>query len=392
MTLAIRRFQFRRSPVNKYVVIFIFTGLISVVNLFNASNAQFVDFGTKAAQLLLVLLLFFVISSLSMSDKKLQTVLRIWIFTAFVVSVYAVYQLFARVYGWPFAYLELTNPSVASGGMMARVYRGYADVSSFLREPSYLGAYLIGPILLTCLFMLNGKGRLLLFKSSILNWTLVSVLSLALLLSGSQGAYITLLVTIGFMYASNRIKRTRTTKMVIIFLVLLFVSGFLLDSLGLDFLGALSLRFKSLLVNIMDPWGSAEITSYRVRSVCTIAAFEVWMSHPILGVGLNNMSHFTDICKFTIGWSQLLVEQGLFGFIAMILVFWVLLRGLFTLSKQTNLTSLWLLVIVGLFFVLISDIVNGFFTYSWVTPQRWFTLGLANLAIIQANSRLSVSM
>jgi len=392
LNFATGRLQLRHSPVNKFVVFSIYTGLLSVINLFNASNDQFVDFGTKAAQLLLVVPVFFVISSLPAGEKELHTSLRIWICIAFVASVYAVYQLFARIYGWPFAYVEMTNPSVAYGGMSARVYDGYADVSSFLREPSYLGAYIIGPILLSSVFLLNGKGRLLLFQSSILNWTLLAVLSSALLLSDSQGAYLSLLVTIGFMYVTNRIKRTRTTKLVIIFLVLLFVGGVLLASIGIDFLGSLSLRLRFLLLNIMDPSGTEDLTSFRVRSECTLAALGVWISHPILGVGLNNLSYYTDVCDFTLGWGQLLVDRGLLGFIALISVFWSLLRGLNNLSKQTDLSSFWSLVVVGLFCVLVSDIVNGVVCYNWVSPQRWFTLGMANLVYIQVNSRLSKSV
>jgi hypothetical protein len=392
LKLATGRLQLRLSPVSVFVVFFIYTGVLSAINLFNASNDQFIDFATKAAQLLLVLPVFFVVSSLPAGEEELRTGLRIWIFAALVTSVYAVYQLFARVYGWPFAYIELTNPSVAYGGDEARVYDRYAEISSFLREPSYLGAYLIGPILLCSVFLLNGKGHVLLTKSSILNWTLLAVLALALLLSGSQGAYVTLIATIGIMYATNRISRNSTTKLVMIFLVLLLASGVLLASLGVDFFGALSLRLKFLLLNIMDPAGTSEVTSFRVRAECSLAALGVWIAHPILGVGLNNMSYYTDVCDFTLGWGQLLVDQGMLGFIALILVFWALLRGLSRLSKEPSLSPFWSLVIVGLIFVLISDIVNGAVCYNWVDPQRWFSLGIANLVYIQANSRLSKSV
>jgi hypothetical protein len=140
----------------------------------------------------------------------------------------------------------------------------------------------------------------------------------------------------------------------------------------------------------MEPTETLEITSFRVRSECIFAALEVWASHPLLGVGLNNMPYHTDVCEFTLGWAQLLVDQGLLGMTALILVFWTLFRGLSKLSKETHLPPFWSVMSIGLIFVLVSDIVDGVFTYNWVDLQRWFNLGIANLVYIQANSRLPV--
>lgn len=103
--------------------------------------------------------------------------------------------------------------------------------------------------------------------------------------------------------------------------------------------------------------------------------------------GSNNLSYHTDVCEFTLGWSQLIVDQGLLGTIPLILVLWSLIRGLNGLTKEPGLPQFWSVLSLSLIFVLLCDIVNGIFTYNWVDLQRWFTLGLANLVIIQAHSR-----
>jgi len=386
------RWPLRRSPMNGYVVLFVYTGLLSIINLFNSntSSAQFVNFGTKAAQLLLAVAFFFVISSIPLGEKELKSSLRLWIFVALVISLYAIYQVFARVYGWPLASIELTNPSVATGGGEARVIDGFAQVSSFFREPSYLGAYLLGPIVISGVFLLKGSGHLLLSKSLLINWMILAILFLALLLTSSQGAYLSLLATVGSLYATDQIDRIGTTKLVMAFLLFLILCGVLLALFDIGFFGAIALRFKYLILNMMHPLETVEISSYRVRSECTRAALGVGMSHPFLGVGLNNMSFHTDICEYSLGWSQLVADQGLLGTAALILVFWSLLQGLVKLSKETRLTSFWSVISLALIFVLVSDIVNGIFTYNWVDLQRWFNLALANLVFIQAKSRLSV--
>ena len=386
----IHRCQLRCYPTNTVVILFVFTGILSSYNLFNASNAQLVDFSTKAAQALLSVTFFFVISSFPLNEQELQSSLRLWVFVALVVSLYAIYQAIALAFEWPLANIELTNPSVTYGGGEVRVFGRYTQVSSIFREPSYLGAYLIGPIVLSSVFLLNGSGHLLFSKSSIVNWTILAILFLALLLTSSQAADRSLRATRGCMYATGWVDRTRTTKLLLAFLVFFILGGLLLTLINIDFFGAITLRLKYLFLNIMDPKGTLEITSFRVRSESIIAALKIWVSHPLLGVGLNNMSYHTEVYEFTLGWAQLLVDQGLLGVAALILVFWTLLRGLGKLSKETRLPPFWSVISIGLIFVLVSDIINGFFTYNWIDIQRWFNLGIANMVYIQANSRLSL--
>jgi hypothetical protein len=386
------RCELRTSPANKFVVLFVSIGLLGSYNLFNAANAQLVDFATKAAQLLLSVAFFFVISSLPLSEQELQSSLKLWVFVALVVSLYAIYQVVALAYSLPFANIELTNPSVTYGGGEARVIQGYSQISSIFREPSYLGAYLLGPVILLSVFLLKGDGHLLFSKSSLVNWMILAVLFFALLLASSQAAYLSLFATIGCMLVTGWVKRKGIIKLALVFLGFLVLGGLLLASLNIDLLGAIALRFKYLILNMMNPTGTEEITSFRVRSEAIHAALKVWASHPLLGVGLNNMRYQTDIYEFSLGWAQLLVDQGLLGTAALLLVFWTLFRGLRKLSQEDRLPPVWSVISLGLIFVLVCDVINGIFTYNWVDLQRWFSLGIANLLYIQGNSRLSMGM
>jgi hypothetical protein len=379
-------YRFQRSPINGFVITFLITGLLGAIFLFdpNATGSQLVDFGTKAAQLLLSIVFFFVISSLPMSENDLRSILRIWILVAFVISLFAIYQVFARYYGWPFAYLELTNPSVTAGGGEPRVIYGYTQVSSVFREPSYLGAYLLGPIILLGVFLLRDGGHLILGRSSIVSWMVLLTLFLALLLTSSQATYLSLLVTICSMYAVREIEHTRLTRLISALLIFLILGGAILTLFGINFFGALSLRFKYLIINMMNPTETAEISSFRIRSECTLVALDVWRSHPFLGVGLNGLSFHTDRCEYSLGWSQLLADQGVLGTIALILVFLTLIRSLARASRSTFQSSFWSIISLSLILVMVSEIVNGVFTYNWVDIQRWFILAFSNLVFIRA--------
>ena len=382
------RYPLRSSPTNQYVLLFLVAGLLTITNLFNASNSQFIDFGTKAAQLLLAITFFLVISSCPFTESEIKTGLRLWILAALIASLYAIYQVFALTYRLPFSTFPLTNPSVTYQSGEDRIIFGYSQVSSFFSEPSYLGAFLLGPMIVVIVFLLTGNGQTLLSKSQLFNWMILLVLASAFMLTGSQAAYISLLAVILLMIFSGRIARTKIVKLVTVLLFFLILGGIFLSLYGMDFFGALILRFKYLFVNIINPLETAEISSFRVRSECMLAAMNVWLSHPILGVGLNNLSYHTNVCEFTLGWSQLIVDQGILGTILLILVFWSSLKGLNRLSKEPGLSQFWSILSLSLIFVLLCDIVNGIFTYNWIDLQRWFTLGLANFVIIQANSNL----
>ncbi len=404
--LLTHRIHLRHSPANQFVVFYIFSGLLSAINLFNATNAQLIDFGTKAAQLLLVTAVFFVISSLPVSEQELKNVVRVWFLVASMVAAYALYQLCARLYGWPFAYLTPTaNPTgrqsgrafaftvlggpVALGRVGTLASFQYAQVSSFFREPTYLGSYLLSALILFGVLIVSNRGHMLLSKSSRLNWLFLSILLLGLLLSVALGPYFSSAATLGLMYALRQFYRLRITRLILLLLGLLFLGGLLFSAIGIEFFEAVAARVSGLFGAIIH--GSAHGTSFPVRLEYILAALKVWAHHPVFGVGLNNTHYYTPegIELINNGWVQLLSAQGLIGFTAMVLVFWSLLRSLGNLLRKVDPSSWWYFLIVGLIFVLVSDIIDTFITFNWTHTLRWFTLAIANLVYIRARSEFS---
>jgi len=371
-----------------YATLFVFTAFIGIFPLLDAPESQLVDFITKGAQLVFSFSIFMVISSLPLSEKELRGILRMWIFVSVGVSFYAIYQLFARVYDLPLAYMELTNPSVAYGGGESRIIHGFYQVESVFREPSYLGAYLLGPIVLCTVFLLKGAESLLLTGSRAVNRAILCVLISALLFTGSQAAYLSLLITLACMPFMGYVSRAKMTKILLLLLAGFIGIGAFLELLDIGFLSSFWIRVKYLLLNIIDPAGTEEITSTRVRTGAIFAALDVWASHPILGVGLNNMRHYTNEYEFSLGWWQLLADQGLLGTGALVLLFYNLLSLLKNLYKKAKLPPFWSCVSLSLLFILVSDVVNGFFTWNWVDLSRWFTLGMANLVTIRASYQI----
>lgn len=378
--LMVDRPSFRLDAVSKRAVLFVYVGMLSMVNLFNASSAQIIDFLTAASQYLLMVATLIVISNLELTEGQLRNVIRIWVFTAYIVSLYAIYQVFARAFDLPLAYLTLANPTTPQGGMRMRIQYGYAQSTSIMREPSYLGAYLVGPLVLSSIVILYGRGIHFFFKGRQFNWLMLFTLLAGLILSGAQGAYATLFVTLGLVLLSKKLEKAVVVKQVLAGVLVFLGAATVLSLVDVGFLQYISYRFTYLLINIRDPFGTAPATSVVGRLTGSLAALRVWASHPLLGVGFNSLAyHASGVRVADNPWAQLLADVGLLG--ASIFAAF-LLRLLVSLNKVLSAIdpdSDWHPVLVGMFFVIVSGIVKGFISSVWSSPQRWFTLSLANL-------------
>lgn len=371
-----------------YAILFVYTALLGIFSLLDASQSQLIDFATKAIQLLFSFAIFMILSSLPFTEKELRAAVRVWVITAFVVSLYGIYQLFARIYDLPLARMELTNPSIALDRNEARYIEGYYQVESVLSEPSYLGAYLLGPIVITLVFLLRCKADYRIVKSPAVGGMILLVLLFAFFLTGSQAAYISLFLTLASMFFTGLVPRLKLAKVFLLFLAVFVVIGALLEIHDIGFLRAFLVRTEYLVLNILDPARTVEITSVKVRSEAIYEALQVWASSPFLGVGLNNMRYYTEGYEFSLGWWQLLADQGLIGMAALMFVFFSLFRTLGRVGNESGLAPFWAGISISLIFLLVSDMINSLFTWNWVDLQRWFSLGMANLIAIRAGKLL----
>lgn len=371
------------SPANKFMLLLLYTGILSAINLFDGTNEQFIDFGTKAVQLVLVTILFFVISNVPADEKAITNIYRTWIVVASLVSLHALYQILARSLDLPFAYIELTNQSFTLGPQSARNIQGFTQPSSVFVEPSFMVSFLAGPLIVSVVILLERKR--IFFHSGLLSAILFGIMVLAIVFTVAQGIYISLACTFLVLYMTRLIKANAILRVVIATLTLVIVGNLLLDNLGINFARAWSYRMRYLILNIQDPLNTAQVTSFANRYQRILIALEIWMKRPILGVGLGNMEHYTSVAAWSNSpWVQLLVEQGVIGVLALALLFWSLIRGLLWRLKMEPESSTWRLLIISALALLILDIFDGVFTLNWTHPQRGFTLALANLVYIQS--------
>jgi hypothetical protein len=390
----------RRSPINKIVILYFFIAFMSMINLWDASNAQYVDFASKFLQMILMIVVYFVISSIKLDDDALKQLLRLWFATAFIISLYGIYQLFARPLQLPLAELTLTNVSVAAEG--AQTYRvssnGFAQISSVFKEPGWLGTYLLSSVILFGVIILNKRDSQLLYDSKAKNRLMWGVQLLALLLTGALGPILFLFLSLSALLLFGAIPRVRLTRYVVILSIFLGLVFFSLQAFEIEYWDFAQRRLLGLYDNIIDPYGSAEITSFQNRQDRTLAAIQVWLERPVLGVGLNQVEYYNwryvqeeESTGFVNnGWASLLAELGFLGF--MIVFIWVAATAfhLGLLARSAKPDHWWHVLLVGMMWLVLVEAADSVIAFNQINhPLRWFTLSFANLVIIEAQNRMS---
>ena len=397
------RVRLRWSSISTFVLIYLCTVALNLGVLFDSRRSQLVDYTTVAAQQILVAGVFFSLSSLPLSERQLRNVLRAWALAALLVAIYGLYQVPARLYGWPFSHVTLTDPRTAPGGYQTgRAFAGFYQISSVLREPTWFGSYLQGPLIVFGAILLGRPSSAQpetaaaaisgpvwpRRESAVLSRPLLGagtlVVALALVLSVALGTYVAFLGTVLVALSLNRRLRWPTTRVVLLSLVLLIATDAVLSSISdIEILSTMSYRVEGLLSPLTGKEGDTT-TSLEQRVQRMTAAIEVWADHPLLGVGLNN-THYLSASKYiNSGWVKLLSSQGLVGLASMGLLLASCLYALRRMAVVVGPHSWLQLVLLSLFYLIISDAIDTMITFDWASPIRWFSISLANMTLLRA--------
>jgi hypothetical protein len=386
-----QRQQIRIDTIAKKLFLFNMIILGSFGACWYRGNCNLFDFLTSWFQLIFVSFLYLAIANMSFSKPRIRTIFKVWLGISFLVALYAVYQVLARNLGWGFAFLRLTNPSIAVAGMRSGVFGGYVRPSSILTEPTYLGAYLLPPTVLLAMISLYRKDNEFFFSSWIINRIILLTLAAALVLSFALASYVTIgfFLAIGFFYKPVRSKLIRVLPAALVLLVVLVL---VLHQVDINFLG-ITERFTETIQGLSSK-GLAGIgnSSIGVRLAGAIAAVSLWTKAPFLGVGLNQFGpHLAGYAPSWYGfpaerlvginsvWPKLLVETGISGLVAFLLLWLAALRSVLRHIRHSTGGSRVLLV--ALFCVLLTDVIGSSFNLPYTHPQRWFDLGLASIVV-----------
>jgi len=395
--ICIRKRKTNINVVGEAVLILNLIAVLSLVALFNAENPQFIDFFTKWAQLVFLSLLFFAISNSKTNKDELNTIFRIWICTAFFISLYAIYQSIGRNLNLQLPLLYLTQADhFFAVKMITGTYGGFIRCSSIFSEPSFIGSYLIAPILFLGISLAYKPAEFAIFRRSNLKWFIFFTMVCALLLSFSLAAYITLVMMCVFIFLHKKL-RWKVLKIGLITLVTISFIILGLNCFKMNFLSGFS-RVKHEYIRFIAK--SVATGSIRQRLLHNLRAIKIWSDHPLLGVGINNVPYYHNtysppawlegdpIEEYGGGnmWAMALGEMGIVGFggLALLWISALLKMRQYVRITRNNSNSSFLALVF--YYVLLGEAINSLFSHQFIHIQRWFYLSLAVLVMFYINS------
>ncbi len=367
--------------------------LLSVaVNFWNWKGPQWLEFSTLWLQFLFATLLYLALVNLKISQEQLRSVLRLWIFVAVIVSLYGLYQVLARNLDWPLAYLPYLHPVPTKFYLEWGLgFSGYVRPSSFLREPSYLGNYLLGPLLVTAILLFLGQDRLWLFRSRLANHAALWVILLALLSSFAVSTYLTLALVFLVGWLLDRRASRLFLRMGMLLLAIMTALILIFQMLEIPFINALWDRGARIIRVFIPSEGMPIDSSTRTRFGRMLFGLNVWIHHPMFGVGLNQLQ-FVGTQYAPAGfysqaveegvmhsiWLEILAQTGMVGFIFFSFM-WI--RGLQMMRETfSNAEDRFRGLALAFWYVLVATMIRGFMdSPSFILPQYWFYLGMTSI-------------
>jgi hypothetical protein len=343
LRIAVARVPIRLTPVTKGALAFEAVASLSLAG-FAVAGPTFpglFDFATVWIQLTIVVLLVVGVSTLNFERSHVRRLVWILLATATAVSVYAIYQAFARMYGLPLAYLDILNPTLAGRASQgAGAFGPFVRPSAFFTEPSRLGAFLLTPLLVSWSLLVS-SARFGPTERRVLEAAFALILA-AFVLAFSMGAYLALggAVLLGLIFVPTREAAAKFLVVGTGALVTLSVILYpILDEFLAKIIAVRALAHLEPLLGL----GAVESSPFAGTSVSPrLARLEaglgVWMAYPLLGVGINNFGRYfpADVApRIHSAFVQAMAEMGFMG--AVTLAILVILAIVSILRTATSL-------------------------------------------------------
>ncbi|MBN1384728.1 MAG: O-antigen ligase family protein [Elusimicrobia bacterium] len=282
------------------VLIFVYYRVYIVAGL-DKSSHEYVKYFTQPVMLFFVVIQFLVLRSVlrDLDKRVIHKLIWFFIIVSFYVAVYSIYQFLALHYDLPFtdilrtskSYRAITSELMKSGGWLS-----LPRACAFMPEPSFWGTYLLLPIGLMLPFVFgskNNKIRCMFF-----------IFLIAILLSFSRTAFMGLLF-IGAIFVFYRMKYRSEMVKIINMCIIISVVAFILIVL----FAPMEKWFFQRTITLGD-WSAL------ARIETQIQSFQLFLEHPVIGIGWGGTPYFLEGIHITTYnfYLQILLETGIIGF------------------------------------------------------------------------------
>lgn len=351
-----KELRIARNPAIPIYFIFLAATAVSGLNPLFSGN------GDLIAQYIKTMLNFHFIASVTLvlifykfDNTTLNNFIKAWLILSIFVNSFGIYQIIARAFDLPFAWIDLTSASFFSRNQndvddftqLSLRFEGFFRATSFFSEPSALGAF---NGLTLAFSIIPGFQKVKPFiKSKYLRNIIVLLSITGLLLAFSLTGVAVIMIALFTVLITERLGAFwKVVKYLPFILIFIFLADYIVESYsGISILELFGKRFGSL-ANVLSGGsgfsGGIEGESVTMRGKNFSAMASIWQSSPIIGIGLG-LTYFSPLAG---GWAfsdtsimAVLAELGLVGaipYIALFITFYaVSLRAIKTKSIHDSL-------------------------------------------------------
>ena len=361
---------FDRKKIQPYsigwtILFFILVSFISVLYAVDFNRALTVFIFT-----IFMIIVSLVTDNLVTTKEKMQTVIKVFFYTAFFVCLFGLYQFAGDIIGLPITITGLKD-------IYSKAVLGFPRIQAFAMEPLFLANYLFIPLGLAVSLYLFRENK---FLSNTKLLILIILILITLVLGISRGAYIALGVFVLFfiIFLARKVITVKNVVMLLISVSIIF--------------GASYAFLKISNPNALDKFIShAKIEDFYIgesvqkRLADYQKAVDFWQTSPTIGIGPGNYGpkykNYPSHDEVA-GWEvvnnqylETLAETGILGLIFLtvtfLIIFWRTVKAYFY-TKDNFLRA----VLIGLIAAFIAILVQYNFFSTLYIMHIWILIGL----------------
>ena len=324
------------------VFLILIAGTLTGFNVIN-KDMSLLEYIKSFMYIFFLSMFFIFVSQIQLTRREIKYFFMIQLILGSIIAVIGIYQAIANNSNLPDLYFKLNNP--VTGIQRASVFGTYERPSSVFAEPSWFGHYLI-------YYFFIGIGLLKEACNHHHIIILLSIIFIGIISTASVGAYLLMGFVLLVFYITHYYKIQK--KIMCSDINKLFIATFALILIYLNtfrfkiwssLLYRLYIINRSLSLYIEAPVLFTNLDSITMRLSLSFSGLVLWLQSPLsflFGWGLGNyLLAFKRYAGFTfgysgIGWINILVEQGVIGFIFYFLFFIFFIKDIFYILPRVK--------------------------------------------------------
>lgn len=370
------------------IIAMLFSGLVPLID---GEPEKILQYMKSSVHLLYFISFAFICMVYPISPRIWKNAIRTWLILGLIVNIFGIYQIFARAYDLPLAWLKFTNISLTLRGsydieeysQLSLSFGNFYRATSIFHEPSALAGFNIYTIIFLLVPYMQRTKHF--FRSKVFTIILFIISIITLFVTFSLTGLLGLLVILFALIFIEKKKRIKRLAIILTSgLIFLFIADLIAEKY---FEISVMELFQQRVSSIMSYKAPDAVTivgeSFLTRLESADKTIKIWKESPILGVGLGLTAyqskydiHFSD---YTI--LAALAEMGLLGALSIIGLFFTLLFSTLKLYKNhfdnININDDQRLLLGITLYLVIFQIVLNFVTSNLLIQfVLWLTLGM----------------